>query len=341
MAIKRPDIYEHNNVNYAIADSDFVRGGLRTAVADLTALYALSPKVDQLKERSTIVYVSGETKYYILTDIGNVGNINGWEEFVAGGSGNGTVTGATNGLSTILSGTTVILGGDLLQNTFITDSSENYWSFGYKGSATGSTDSTSAIFTPNYIDLTVYPNSSTWSGNEKNRISVSTNGAYMYSFLPSGNYMELRANEGCLHINDTARSFGARYCNDYYLSGSTDPRWIPDWGAVTGYTQSAVTQSSNTVDVCIVCSNYSATTTNDFIGVSGGTSMSIWLPVSQKLGQRVSVVDICNFSLTNPITICGSGKLINGCNYATINTDYGSITFINNGISWSAVSFIN
>jgi len=37
MAILRPDIYEHNNANYAIADSDFVRGGLRTAVADLTA----------------------------------------------------------------------------------------------------------------------------------------------------------------------------------------------------------------------------------------------------------------------------------------------------------------
>lgn len=117
MAIKRPDIYEHNNVNYAIADSDFVRGGFRTAVADLTALYALSPKADQLKEFATIVYVTDENKYYILQDIVNVANVNGWEEFQTGG-GAGTITGATNGLST---GTTqtIILGGDLTQNTTI------------------------------------------------------------------------------------------------------------------------------------------------------------------------------------------------------------------------------
>jgi hypothetical protein len=117
MAIKRPDIYEHNNPNYAIADSDFVKGGFRTAVADLTALYALEPKIDQLKEHSTIVYVSGETKYYILVDIANVGNINGWNEFETGSSGTGTITGGTNGLST--SGANIVLGGTLLSGTTI------------------------------------------------------------------------------------------------------------------------------------------------------------------------------------------------------------------------------
>ena len=116
MAIKRPDIYEHNNPNYAFTDSDFVRGGFRTAVADLTALYALAPKLDQLKEHSTIVYVTGEAKYYILVDIANVGNVNGWNEFQTGG-GTGTITGATNGLST--SGANIILGGTLLSGTTI------------------------------------------------------------------------------------------------------------------------------------------------------------------------------------------------------------------------------
>jgi len=116
MAIKRPDIYEHNNPNFAIADSDFVRGGIRTAVADLTALYALAPNVDQLKEHSTIVYVSGETKYYILVDITNVDNVSGWNEFQTG-SGSGTITGGTNGLST--SGANIILGGTLLSGTTI------------------------------------------------------------------------------------------------------------------------------------------------------------------------------------------------------------------------------
>ena len=60
MAIKRPDIYENNNPAYSIADGDFVRGGFRTGVADLTALYALDPSPsapDQFKEHATIVYV--------------------------------------------------------------------------------------------------------------------------------------------------------------------------------------------------------------------------------------------------------------------------------------------
>lgn len=96
MAIQRPDIYEHNNSNLAISDTDFHKGGFRTAVGSLTDLYALSGKTGydsapgQLKEHSTVVYVSGETKYYILIDIGNVNNINGWEPFLtsSGTTGN-------------------------------------------------------------------------------------------------------------------------------------------------------------------------------------------------------------------------------------------------------------
>jgi len=77
MPITRPDEYQHNNPDYAIADSSFVRGGGRV-VANLTALYALSTKVDQLKERVTKVWVTAQTAYYILTDITNVGNSSGW-----------------------------------------------------------------------------------------------------------------------------------------------------------------------------------------------------------------------------------------------------------------------
>lgn len=79
MAIKRPDIYEHNNPVLSIADSDFVRGGGRV-VADLTALYALSSNSDQLKERVTKVWVTAESAYYILVDDANIGNSNGWAE---------------------------------------------------------------------------------------------------------------------------------------------------------------------------------------------------------------------------------------------------------------------
>jgi hypothetical protein len=119
MAIKRPDIYKHNNPAYSIADSDFIRGGFRTGVADLTALYSLDPSPstpDQFKEHSTIVYVSGETKYYVLVDITNISNASGWNEFQVGGS-SARITGGTNGLSTL--GANIVLGGDLTGNTTI------------------------------------------------------------------------------------------------------------------------------------------------------------------------------------------------------------------------------
>jgi hypothetical protein len=77
MAIKRPDIYEHNNPNNAIVDSDGVRGGKRK-VATLTDLYSLSNKIDQLKEDVTVVYVEAENNEYKLVDITNVSNSNGW-----------------------------------------------------------------------------------------------------------------------------------------------------------------------------------------------------------------------------------------------------------------------
>jgi len=126
MAIKRPAIYEHTNPLYPIADSDFVRGGFRTAVADLSGLYALSGNSNQLKEHSTLVYVTGETKYYILVDINNINNVSGWNEFQTGG-GAGTITGATNGIILVNSGTTVALGGSLTGNTTI-DASGNTFS---------------------------------------------------------------------------------------------------------------------------------------------------------------------------------------------------------------------
>jgi len=81
MSILRPDIYQHNNPNNAIADLNFVRGGARV-VANLNELYQIASgvnsKVDQLKQNVTRVYVSGEDKYYLLKDIANASGANGW-----------------------------------------------------------------------------------------------------------------------------------------------------------------------------------------------------------------------------------------------------------------------
>jgi hypothetical protein len=686
MAIKRPDIYEHNNVNLAISDTDSHRGGFRSAVASVNDLYALSGKTGypsapgQLKEYSTIVYVSGETKYYVLTDINNVGNASGWSEFQTGGGG-GTLDSAENGLSLIDSGTTVVLGGTLLSATTINASGQTFYLTNvddFQVSTTGSTlfglDNTGFLLTvsgasltfddnqgliyggdysTNYVDRSLvdkaYVNAiaaglqpkmavlvattgntslsglSTIDGivlqdNDrvlvKNQTSGATNGIYVASastwtrandfdgtpegeiaqgaLIPvisgnsnhntlwvlvtpdpisggttpltftlfskvtdlhagiginisgdtinvdgnslAGNYIVWSGNT--FNVNNNAITSGyttLTQFNDYtgdtetrltgiendiqyisgvtdtkldtniftgytastetrltgiegdiqyisgqtlsisvftgytasteirltgiendisYISGVTDTklnintftgytattsqaitniendilyisgvtsglttskldvstfnsytgttqpildfaitgatnglnfsnrniklggdlientvinlstfdfnisgdslqysadysagynaRSIPDVDYVSGYTQSAVTQNSNVIDICIVYANYSATTTNDFIGVSGNTSYCIWLPPIPKTGQRISVSDICVGALTYPICIIGTGgRCINGSSIATINTDYGSITFINNGNSWSAVSFIN
>ena len=123
MAIKRPDIYEHNNPNLPIADSDFVRGGSRSAVQTLNDLYALTGKASQLKQHSTQIYVSGENKIYLLKDVNNVGNVSGWEEFNFGvGSnivyttGNQTISGVKAFASRpTVNGTGVLLSGEASQ----------------------------------------------------------------------------------------------------------------------------------------------------------------------------------------------------------------------------------
>jgi len=97
--------------------------------------------------------------------------------------------------------------------------------------------------------------------------------------------------------------------------------------------------SSNLVDVCNVSTTYTATTNNSFIGISGVSC--VYLALSPIKGQRISIVDICGDALTNPIIVDGNGKNINDGLCSTINTNYGSITFIYNGYFWSAVAFTN
>jgi hypothetical protein len=88
MALYFPDILEHGNPDLPILDSDFLKGGTRSPVQTLNDLYALTSKVEQLKERATRVYVSGENKYYVLIDSANAGSAAGWaaEDSSGGGS---------------------------------------------------------------------------------------------------------------------------------------------------------------------------------------------------------------------------------------------------------------
>lgn len=99
--------------------------------------------------------------------------------------------------------------------------------------------------------------------------------------------------------------------------------------------------SPNIVNVYNVITEYTATTNNTFIGVSG--TSCIYLMINPSCGQKVSVADICGGALSNPIIINGNGKRINdsSCTCSLINTNFGSTTFIYNGYFWSAVAFTN
>lgn len=123
--ILRPDLYSHNNPDLAFVDSNSVRGGNRT-VADLTALYALSSKSDQLKQYVTRVFVQSNSKWYTLIDINNIGNSLGWAVDAAAGTlqevtNNGATT--TNAITT--AGLTITGGNGLVTTSQFYASASN------------------------------------------------------------------------------------------------------------------------------------------------------------------------------------------------------------------------
>lgn len=109
--IHRPDEYKHNNPNYAIVDSESVRGGGRI-VATLAALYTIPN--DLLKELVTEVWVASENAPYRLVNINNKNTAEGWEKDssyigktiteVSYNAVNGTLTFTFNDNSTYITG---------------------------------------------------------------------------------------------------------------------------------------------------------------------------------------------------------------------------------------------
>lgn len=76
MAIKLPDLVQHNNPLIPIADSDNVCGGTRSAVATVGDLYTISTNL--LKQNATRIWVTAASKFYTLTNIADAGNSAGW-----------------------------------------------------------------------------------------------------------------------------------------------------------------------------------------------------------------------------------------------------------------------
>jgi hypothetical protein len=84
---------------------------------------------------------------------------------------------------------------------------------------------------------------------------------------------------------------------------------------------------------------YNATNNDDYIGCSGVTTVN--LPSTPTLGKEIIVSDIKGDAFTNNITVLASPNVITGGSPVLINTNYGSITFLWNGIIWSIISWVN
>ena len=81
---------------------------------------------------------------------------------------------------------------------------------------------------------------------------------------------------------------------------------------------------------------YTALATDYMLCVDTATNpVTITLPTGI-LGTVYIIKDCSGDANTNPITIQGTGQLVDGST-ATINTPYGSIQVIFNGVEWSIV----
>lgn len=81
---------------------------------------------------------------------------------------------------------------------------------------------------------------------------------------------------------------------------------------------------------------YEALSTDYFIGVNVAAPVVIVLPVSP-IGTVFIVKDVDGDADTNPITITATDYFIDGAVSAVIDTPYGSVQLIFNGVEWSIV----
>jgi len=257
-------------------------------------------------------------------------------EYVTGRTSQAILT-ANNGLTKV--GTNAVLGGDLTGTTAII----------LTGNALRiQSDATSC-------GLAIFDLNTTYANSKFGICSMGATGA-QWGF--SGNSTSINAqhcsnasNGSSIGITDTCLTLtnknssvsktvnlnpNALVYGDCYHSCYVDRTLIDK-----EYLDIQLSGTSNVIEVCIIGTSYITKRYDDLIGVSGISTNQICLYPTPVLGQRLTVVDICGNALADPITIDGNGILINNGVCSTINTDYGSVTYVYNGIFWSAVAFVN
>lgn len=81
---------------------------------------------------------------------------------------------------------------------------------------------------------------------------------------------------------------------------------------------------------------YAPTSTEYFLGVIYDGAVTITLPAGT-LGKVYVIKDAVGDANTNPITVVTTGSSIDGQSSYVLNTDWGSISLIYNGIEWNVV----
>lgn len=259
--------------------------------------------------------------------------------------GTSNLSGVTNGLSLFNAGTCVGLGGDLNAGTTINlcdnslkfqSDSTNVWGLLDVSLNTGYTNSSFGVCTSDSIVT-----GAMW-GICGNCASIS---AFHKENPSNGSCIEIK-NTG-LTLTDVASSisrsvtlgsnalvYAANYCDDYTDRSLVDREYV-----ITTLNTAQIKSNGE-----FITGAYYTYTCDEIIAVSGVSSAEIYLPTVSLVngrGQRITVVDVCGNAFTDPIIVNGNGPLINNSACSLINTDYGSVTFIYNGASWSAIGFIN
>jgi hypothetical protein len=294
---------------------------------------------------SDIKYVRNYSELYTDRSLVDKGYV---DSLVYSGVTANTVT-ANNGLT--LSGNNVRLGGTLTGNTDITGGGLYNLNLGTSGSRLNqlniNTDNTISIEsigasyssyigfggTDNYVEYEAN------GGDTYHGLNFNTGGATLYATdSTAGNqnthiYLEPLSGENRIRIDGNSLFKGIVYNEDY--SANYTNRSLVD----KEYVDNATSGNSNPTGYILTGTTYTATT-ESFIGVSGTTGSTVWLPISPVSFKQYTVADIAGNASTNNITINGNTKLIQGVSTSLINSNYGSFTFVYNGFNWSVISIV-
>ena len=257
---------------------------------------------------------------YWLCDATNYSTSSSWVK-----AGSGSITGATNGLH--ITGSSVALGGTIIEDTKIGLGTKAFTVCGPIGGNYINVCDTNSFITINSENTTVTSSvSATLSAP-----AVSVLG-YDSIVISSDNNIQIDFSGNGYIYDNSPTPKGILYGSSSYRNNFQSNSLV-DAGYVTG--------RSNTINVFkqTNAGSYTANTSSDFIGAWANST--IYLPAVPKPCQKIIISDVSGCALGDIITINGNGMNINDGSTATINTDYGSVTLVNNGSFWSTVAFIN